>query len=177
MINEDLIHREEPLTDSTVPEQSQPPLVRQLQEDEAVNKQRLALGFSLMAAFLVFYGLGLGLFWLKSRLITSKANLNQSLNQAGGSQSIAKLKPGQVYGSDDPIFKDTAEGLLEVNKNDDKPGSHILIRGDESQTAYLISSVLDLNQFVNHKVKIWGETQAVREVGWFLDVGRLQILE
>ena len=45
----------------------------------------------------------------------------------------------------------------------DGEGTHKLIRdGGPSKTAYLTSSVIDLDQFVGKKVKIWGETRAAQ---------------
>jgi len=40
----------------------------------------------------------------------------------------------------------------------DSEGTHQLIRdGGPSQTVYLVSSVVDMDQFVGKKVKVWGQ--------------------
>jgi len=66
-----------------------------------------------------------------------------------------------------------------IEKNGfDGEGTHKLLReGGESQTAYLTSSVLDLDLFVGHKVEIWGETFAAQKAGWLLDVGAVKVLD
>lgn len=89
-----------------------------------------------------------------------------------------ELKKGQAYGSTDTkAFRDSAEGTLEKGGLEGE-GSHRLIRpGGESQTAYLTSSTLDLDKFVGKKVKVWGETYEAEKAGWFMDVGRVEILE
>jgi hypothetical protein len=90
------------------------------------------------------------------------------------------MKVGDVFGVKDTSdeFTDTAEGILDKGGSKGGEGSHKLIRpGGDDQTAYLNSSVVDLDQFVGHKVKIWGKTFAAQKAGWLLDVGKVQILE
>lgn len=77
-------------------------------------------------------------------------------------------------------FKDEAEGTLEKNDDLDKyaQGTHKLIRpGGEDQTAYLTSSVLDLDTYVGQKIKVYGETFGSSQVGWLMDVGKVEIVE
>lgn len=83
----------------------------------------------------------------------------------------------KIVGSlDTKTFRDSAEGILEVGSINGE-GTHKLIRpGGESQTVYLTSSVLDLNQFVGKKVRVFGETFAAKKAGWLMDVGKVEIL-
>lgn len=92
--------------------------------------------------------------------------------------SSEDIKKGQIFGSEDTeTFRDTAEGKLEKGGVFEE-GSHSLTRpGGESQTVALTSSLIDLDQFVSRKVKVWGETQRAEKAGWLMDVGRLEILE
>jgi hypothetical protein len=85
---------------------------------------------------------------------------------------------GKEFGSaDTSVFKDTAVGVLEKGGIDGE-GTHKLIReGGESQTAYLTSSLIDLDQLVGKKVQVWGETFKGQKAGWLMDVGRAKILE
>lgn len=89
-----------------------------------------------------------------------------------------KIVKGSEFGSKDlSKFKDTAMGVLESGGLDGE-GTHKLIReGGPSQTVYLTSSVLDLEQFVGKKIQIWGETFQAQKAGWLMDVGRIKILE
>lgn len=84
----------------------------------------------------------------------------------------------KVFGAPDTkSFRDSTEGVLEADGAEGE-GTHKLIRpGGESQTVYLTSSVLDMNQFTGKKVRIWGETFAAKKAGWFMDVGRIEVLE
>lgn len=76
-------------------------------------------------------------------------------------------------------FRDQAEGVIEKNEFDKyAQGTHKLIRpGGESQTAYLTSSVLDLDQYLGKKVKVFGETFSSTQVGWLMDVGKVEVVE
>jgi len=77
-------------------------------------------------------------------------------------------------------FRDEAEGTIEKNDKLDKyaQGTHMLVRpGGESQTAYLTSSVLDLDEYTGKKVKVFGETFGSSQVGWLMDVGKVEIIE
>jgi len=98
----------------------------------------------------------------------------------GNSTAITKtnVPKGTKAGLDDEeTFKDTAEGILEKGGFKGE-GSHKLIReGGPSQTAYLTSSAVNLNDFIGNKVKIWGETFQGQEVGWLMDVGKIEVLE
>ena len=98
----------------------------------------------------------------------------------GGKQVVetggGEVKKGKIYGLSD-TKGDTAEGKLEKGGLDGE-GSHKLIRpGGDDQTVYLTSSVLDLNQFVGKQVRVGGETFAAKKAGWFMDVGRVELLE
>lgn len=87
---------------------------------------------------------------------------------------------GEQKKSFNQTFRDEAEGVIEPNDGLDKyaQGTHRLIRpGGESQTAYLTSTVLDLNEFTGKKVKVFGETFGSSQVGWLMDVGKVEIIE
>lgn len=102
---------------------------------------------------------------------------NRNLRNRGGGAG-EYIKTEKEEGSKDTrVFRDTATGKLEKNGAEGE-GTHKLIReGGESQTAYLTSSVLDLNQYNGKRVQVWGETFQGRKVGWLMDVGRIKILD
>jgi hypothetical protein len=84
---------------------------------------------------------------------------------------------GKVVGSTDTTtFKDTATGTLEKGGSDGEGSHHLIREGGPSQTAYLISSVVDLDKYVGKKVQVWGQTLAAKNVSWLMDVGKIQIL-
>ena len=98
--------------------------------------------------------------------------------QVAGTSTPPKIKTATEVGSTDTkTFRDTATGVLKKDGLNGE-GTHQLIRdGGPSQTVYLISSVVDLDQFEGKKVEVWGETIKAQKVPWLMDVGRVKILE
>jgi hypothetical protein len=95
----------------------------------------------------------------------------------GEAEVVSSAKEAGI--KDERVFRDSAEGKLKPNDfSKVREGSHKLLRpGGDSQTAYLTSSVVDLGKFVNKCVQVWGETFSAQAAGWFMDVGRVKILE
>jgi len=121
---------------------------------------------------IIFAGVGTG-YWLVSR----KVGQTETSRKINGAELVQGEK--EVGIKDEKVFKDSAEGKIEVNKGElVAEGSHKLIRpGGESQIAYLTSSVVNLDQFVGKCVEIWGETFAAQKAGWLMDVGRVKLLD
>jgi hypothetical protein len=100
----------------------------------------------------------------------------------GGATGSTPLTSGDIVGtaksvgsSDTTTFKDSAAGTLEKGGLDGE-GTHKLLRdGGPSQTVYLTSSVVDLDQFAGKKVKVWGQTIAAQKAAWLMDVGKVDL--
>ena len=123
----------------------------------------------------VFLGIGSGYLLYKinpSTQLKDKTVITTTASTSG-------LKVGDVIGiKDESQFKDKpATGVLEEGGLNGE-GSHKLLRpGGNSQTVYLTSTVLDLDQFIGHKVTVWGDTYSAQKAGWLMDVGRVKIEE
>jgi hypothetical protein len=123
---------------------------------------------------IILLGLGLGVFAKKNTALSSVL--------PGGSPVISTaapvdgLKEGDVVGvNDDATFKDEVKGVLDKGGFNGE-GSHKLLRpGGASQTVYLTSSVVDLDEFVGHEVTVKGQTFSGQKVGWLMDVGRVKV--
>lgn len=102
--------------------------------------------------------------------------LSRSQFAASVTPSGSVISTGKVTGSTDTkTFSDSAVGVIEKGGLDGE-GTHKLIRdGGPSQTAYLISSVVDLDSYVGKKVKVWGQTIAAKKVSWLMDVGKVEL--
>ena len=103
------------------------------------------------------------------------------IQPAQGVNQTAAAKPGEntppAPQLDSKTFRDSAIGTVEKNDLTVKnaQGTHKLIRdGGSSQTVYLISSVVDLDKYIGKKVTVWGETFSSPNVGWLMDVGRVE---
>lgn len=99
-------------------------------------------------------------------------------NQKTAQEVESALQVGAVFGVPDAkTFKDETEGYL-VKGGLQGEGSHTLLRpGGESQNVYLTSSVVDLDQFNEMEIRIWGETFKGQKAGWLMDVGRVEVLK
>lgn len=141
------------------------PLVHQMQESYNLYSRKAIL----IVIAIVLAG-GLSGFLLSRNSARSGTSTSSDKKTAGQGAKFA------VGSSDTKTFPDSAEGNLEANGVNGE-GTHRLIRpGGESQTVYLTSSVLDLNQFVGKKVRVWGQTYAAKKAGWLMDVGKVEVL-
>lgn len=131
----------------------------------------VALSFVLVAVSGFYFGA-----YLKSKI--SPPSSEQKAAQAGIRSSIPEsgVKVGDIFGSaDEKAFNTTATGVLDKGGINGE-GTHKLVRpGGVSQTVYLTSSVIDLDQLVGHQVTIWGETFKGQKAGWLMDVGRAKV--
>jgi len=143
----------------------------EIKKEKRINWKLLA-GAMAVVLFGVLTGFGLSSLNKKG---TSSGSVIIGGNQLPSGADDVKV--GAVYGSDSELFQDTVIGVIEANDQGGE-GTHLLLReGGESQTAYLTSSVVDLDMFVGRKVEILGETFDAQKVGWLLDVGRVKVLE
>ncbi len=78
---------------------------------------------------------------------------------------------------DESAFRDSAEGVLKQGGINGEGTHHLEREGGPSQNVYLTSSVIDLSAFEGKRVKVWGETISAAKAGWFMDVGRIKVLE
>jgi len=138
-------------------------------EEQTMKKQiKIIIG----AVFVLMIGLGI----FTGYMISGKkpASKGSSSTAAAGPTATGK----NVFGSADAkTFTDSATGILEKDGINGE-GTHKLIReGGPSQTACLVSSVLDLDQFVGKKIKVTSKTMDPKKCPWFMDVGRIEVLE
>ena len=129
------------------------------------SMNKMALG---VYGVLVVLGVSTGYF-------LSRSSVGKQVTTGG---KMEYVNTGKVAGvTDEKTFKDSAVGTVEKGGMDGE-GTHKLVReGGESQTAFLISSVVDLDQYVGKKVKVWGQTFAAEKASWLMDVGKIEIQE
>ena len=125
--------------------------------------------FLIVYILLIVFGVGTGYFL---------AGGSSGKTLVPGSTKPAAIKTQTAEGiSDTQTFKDSADGTLETGGIDGE-GTHKLVReGGPSQTAYLISSVVDLDSYIGKKVKVWGQTIAAKKAPWLMDVGKIELLQ
>lgn len=118
-------------------------------------------------AVIILLGISTGFFLSRS---TGFSMLTQGKATRIQTEKIAGI-------TDEKTFKDSADGTIEKGGIDGE-GTHQLIReGGPSQTAYLVSSVVDLDAYAGKKVKVWGQTMAAEKASWLMDVGKIELQE
>lgn len=149
-------------------------LVRQMEDYQSKGGKPFI--FLLGAMLIILLGSGTG-YLLSSKFSSSE----QRKTQSSWPSDKKEVKKGEIYGLDNlEVYRDKAVGVVKVNdKSFTDEGSHVLIRDENnpSQNAYLTSTVLDLNLFIERKVEVRGETFAAQKAGWLMDVGRVEVLE
>lgn len=125
-------------------------------------------GIAILAGVLT----GFGAFKLKNK---NGGSMAQVENVTVG--DVNKVKNGDIFGvQDKDTFADNATGYVELGGVEGE-GSHKLLReGGASQTVALTSSVVDLDKLVGFEVKLYGETHKAEKAGWFMDVGRVEVI-
>ncbi len=126
---------------------------------------------NVIPVLIIIVVVGLG---IVTGLVASSRNKSAAQSALSQDQNL----PNEVKESFNQTFKDEAEGTIEKNDQLDKyaQGTHKLVRpGGEDQTAFLTSSVLDLDQYLGKKVKVFGETFGSSQVGWLMDVGKVEV--
>lgn len=138
--------------------------------EDSVNGDKKMMRKVTIGVYITLVVLGVGTGFLLSR--------SSALPNKETTQESKMVKTDKVEGvADTKNFKDSAVGTLEKGGINGE-GTHKLIReGGPSQTAYLVSSVVDLDSYVGKKVKVWGETFAAQKAAWLMDVGKIEILE
>ena len=164
------LQKETPSTDSKVTITAAP---TPLENNVPMNSDRF---FTLpkIIGLVVVLALGLGSgYLLKNGSVGSVINTGPTVSR---DVPAAGLKEGDVIGvQDEKIFKDSTTGVLQKGGLDGE-GSHQLLRpGGASQTVYLTSSVIDLDEFEGHQVTVWGETFKSQRAGWLMDIGRVKV--
>lgn len=120
----------------------------------------------LILSFIVVVALGVASGWFLSGR-TSATNIAPEKVEVVNEVGVA----------DDDTFKDPAEGVLEKGGIDGEGTHHLVRDGGPSRYVYLTSTVIDLSQFEGKKVRVWGETVGGKKAGWFMDVGRIRVIQ
>ena len=146
--------------EDTVKTSEETPLVQPVEK-----RSSLPIPFLIVGIVLIFAGVATG-------YVLSGKSSGTTTSSTGSPFSSGK----KVFGAPDvKSFTDQAEGTIQKGGLNGE-GTHKLIRtGGDSQTVYLTSSVVDLDQFDRKKVKVWGQTFSAKSAAWLMDVGRVEV--
>lgn len=133
---------------------------------------------TILAAFLIVAAGSITGFGLAQAVDQSSSTGSGGELKSAADLESGNIAVGDIYGSkDEKTFRDSAEGVLVAGGVEGEGSHHLLRPGGVSQNVYLTSSIMDLDLFVDHKVKVWGETFAGQKAGWLMDVGRLEVTQ
>ena len=98
--------------------------------------------------------------------------------QVAGTSTPTMIKTATEVGSTDTkTFRDSAAGTLKKGGLNGEGTHHLVLDTNPKNSAYLISSVVDLDEFVDKHIEVWGETFKSSKAPWLMDVGRVKIIE
>lgn len=141
--------------------------VKPIESEEEVEETMKFNSHIILGVYVVVIILGVA-----TGYMLSKSTITGAKTSAG--TSVVSTSGNAVGSTDTTTFKDSASGTIEKGGLNGE-GTHKLIRdGGPSQTAYLMSSIVDLDEYVGKKVKVWGQTIAAKKVSWLMDVGKLE---
>ncbi|OGC98822.1 hypothetical protein A2701_02540 [Candidatus Amesbacteria bacterium RIFCSPHIGHO2_01_FULL_47_34] len=142
------------------------PLVTPLESDQPDSTPSKVLLF--FAALLVVVG---GIF---SGYKLSRRGVSASGNPATAGEMVNTAT--EVGSKDTKTFRDSAKGTLEKGGINGEGTHHITREENPAHPVYLVSSIVDLDEFVGKNIEVWGETIKGQKAGWLMDVGRVIIL-
>ncbi len=122
----------------------------------------------ILAVYVVLILFGLGTGYILSHKSTSGAAMVVTTGTAGNPAKVAGVQ-------DASKFTNCPVGTLDKGGIDGEGTHHLTRPGGPSQTAYLISSIIDLDQYVGLKVKVCGATLQALKAPWLMDVERLEV--
>jgi len=169
--NQEQVVNPQQATDAYDENQVDEMLVLRQNRDLMSKKTKRTFFIICMIAILAGTLTGFGAFKLKNKKSVADSqvqNVTADPNQ---------IKNGDVFGvQNKDTFADNATGYLEKGGVEGE-GSHKLLReGGTSQTVALTSSVVDLDKLAGMEVKLYGETNKAQKAGWFMDVGRVEVI-
>lgn len=141
----------------------EPSPVRRFSFDSINNTNRIFIAIITLA---IVAGIGSG-------YVLSSGNKTQVAKSPDSTTPVT----AKTASSDNRTFRDFAEGTIQKRpapqNGEYLEGTHMLIR-DGAMPVALTSSVVDLSEYENKKVKVLGETQKAIKEGWLMDVGKVE---
>lgn len=146
-------------------------LLRSFSNNQQGATKKPLMPFIAIALAVVFAGIATG--WAIAKVE----------NPSGADSNKVSVKEGDLAADeagldDESMFEEnTPEGVL-VEGGLDGEGTHHLDRGaGDDKKVYLTSSVINLDNFVGKKVRVWGNTMAAQQAPWLMDVGKIKVIE
>jgi hypothetical protein len=142
-----------------------PPVTPAPKSKSKINHKVMLVGIGLLVVVL---GLGSGKILAQttspgSTSTVSAPEVEKKNNESGSSDLTG-------------VDEQAPEGVLKEGGIDGEGTHHLERPGGVSQNVYLSSTVLNLQDFVDKKVQIWGNTISGKKAGWLMDVVKVKEL-
>jgi len=136
-------------------------------KEEVVKTKSNTMKYAGLFLLIILLGVGTGYVFANKSGVAKR-------DAASPNYSVAA---GKSFGvTDTKDFPDTATGTVKNGGIEGEGAYHLVRPGGDDQNVYMTSSALDLSQFIDKKVKVWGTTQTAQHAGWLMDVGKLEVL-
>lgn len=129
--------------------------------------QKLMLG--IIAVVVVMLGVGTG------RILASTTSGGSGTPATAPDTKQSDSEAGISNVNDDEY--DSAQGILKEGGIDGEGTHHVEREGGPTKTVYVASSVLNLQDFVDKKIEVWGQTISGKKAGWLMDVVKIKEID
>lgn len=108
--------------------------------------------------------------------LSSSGSASKTNSATGDGERSADAKDSAGI-MDKETFKDQAEGVLKEGGFEGEGSFHLERPGGDDQNVYMTSTTVDLSQFLEKEVRVWGATFATEKAGWLMDVGYIEVIK
>jgi len=108
-------------------------------------------------------------------MLTSNNSSKSPTTGGNGDESSDGVESAGIL--DKETFKDEAEGVLKEGGFEGEGSFHLERPGGISQNVYMTSTTVDLSQFLEKMVRVWGATFEAEKAGWLMDVGYIEVIK
>jgi hypothetical protein len=139
-----------------------------------MSKSKKGLVFMIIVGLVVILA-GVGSGWM----LSTKIKAGGQKSPTSGANQVVDKSTGEVSvaGADESNFPDTAEGTLKTGGIEGEGTHHLDRNMGPEKDVYLFSTSINLDDFVDKKVQVWGQTVSGKKAGWLMDVGRVKVLD
>jgi len=156
---------------SKIPQEKEE-LVKKFDQSNGSDKKN-KMYYALASVIVVLAGIGTGWFLSGTGFATdsSTAEIPQQ-----GEVGVKGDVNGDEVGTETENA-DTAEGELKEGGIDGEGTHHLDRNAGPEKNVYLVSTTINLQNFVGKKVQVWGQTVAGKKAGWLMDVVKVKVVK
>lgn len=145
-----------------------PPQKQTVQMDMKKQSSTMAtVGLIAAVAVVVLAGVSTGYALAQNKDGLKSVTTGGVLSETKSEKTVGELEEGVKY--------DEVEGKLVAGGIDGEGSHHLERAGGDSQNVYLTSSSVNLDDYIDKTVKVWGVTFDAQKAGWLMDVAKLEV--